>query len=216
MQQLFPHQIINAHNIKTTMARFKIEVTLKEKYEKRDDKIFENEVRGYLTKTLGHGGYETDTYLDYGFRMELNDILLVEKTRKDDIGEFAGVFYSYILKEIILDILNGKEYKYSFVDGPFRLIFKPIDQKEVLLTFDWDIGSTYFPTLEDKRDQLRDVPVPFDECIDELYNTGSKFINQLLEINPKIAESSILKELIEARNKAKKAMDRYKHIKWLK
>lgn len=191
------------------MAKFKIKVTTKEKYEKGDDRIFEIECRDCLTK--GAESLASDTYLDYGLWLELNDIHIVEGARKDqdDIGEFAGVFYLSILEDIILDLLNGKEYEYDFVDGPFRLIFKPIDKKEVLITFDWDIGSSYFPTLEDKRDQLKDVPVPFDECIEELYNAGAEFINQVLEINPKLAESRILKRLIKARDEAQKLCKEY-------
>ena len=118
-------------------------------------------------------------------------------------------FYLHLFKAVP-DLISGKGHEYSFMDGPYSLIFKPIYQDEVLITFDWMEDSNYFPKLEDKREQLKEVPIPFNECIDELYNAANEYTETLIDINPKLVESEELKELMEARDKAKKAIEEYK------
>jgi len=90
------------------------------------------------------------------------------------------------------------------------LIFDPIDTKEVKISFDWMEDTSYLPELEGKREQLKEISVPFDECIDELYNAVNKYIEILLDINPRLLESHELKQLIELRNKAEDAIIKYK------
>ncbi len=155
------------------------------------------------------GGAPLDVRLGYVIHVFLNGIELKDRFHEKGMGEYSYSFY-WVLNEVILSLIEGKKYKYSFLDGPFELIFDPIDTKEVKISFDWMEDTSYLPELEGKREQLKEISVPFDECIDELYNAVNKYIEILLDVNPRLLESHELKQLIELRNKAEDAIIKYK------
>ncbi|OQX00682.1 hypothetical protein BWK69_00945 [Candidatus Parcubacteria bacterium A4] len=182
------------------MEKFKISIGKREEFEKTLD------IKNY--PKLESGGAPLDVRLGYGIYIELNDNVVL-----DNVKNVWGYAYSFALHsfDIIQCLLiKEKEYEYAFPDVGFRLKFKPINKKEVLTSFDWVEDTNYLPKIEDKREQLKDVSVPFDECIDELYNAANEYIGTLLDINSRLAESDKLKQLIEARDKAKKAIKKHK------
>jgi len=197
------------------MARFKVKIGERKKFEENPfikyyPKIFD---RKFFEEVMGDrpGGGDAECNLAFNLGgdsiyISLNNINL-EEIGCEGIGEYVWFFYSYMFKAV-QELIKGNEFEYSFRDGPYSLTFKPVNRNYVLITFDWI--PSYFPKLNDKRDQLTDVSVPFDDCIDELYNAANEYTEILLEINPRLSESNELKQLIEARNKAKKAIINYK------
>ncbi len=203
---------------KNNMAKFKIKIGEREKFEKNPfikyypkifDKNFFKEITG---DTPGGGDCECNLAFKLGgdgIYISLNNINLEERDQ-GCISEYVWFFYLYLFRAV-QELIKGNEYEYSFDDGPFTLTYKPVNRNYVLITFDWMEDSHYFPKLDDKRDHLKDVSVPFDECIDELYNAANEYIETLLNINPRLSESDELKQLIEARDKAKKAIYKFKY-----
>ncbi len=182
------------------MAKFKIETNI-------NDYKIEEDINAYPHL---EGGAPLEVRLGYVLHIYLNNIELKDRFHEKGMGEYAYTFYR-ALNKIVLSLIDGKKYEYVFLDGPFELLFNPINKKEVLISFDWMKDTSYLPELEEKRDQLKDITVPFDECIDELYNAANEYIKLILEINPRLSESDELKQLIEARDKAKKAIEEYKN-----
>ncbi len=183
------------------MAKFKIKIGKREDFEKNFDIV------NY--PKLESGGAPLDIRLGYGVYVELNNIAALDNVKH--VWEWAYVFALYSFYIILYLLTKNKEYEYTFQTVGYILRFKPIDKKEVLISFDWIKDANLFPELENKREQLKDVPVPFDECIDELYNAANEYIKLILEINPRLSESDELKQLIEARDKAKKAIYKFKY-----
>lgn len=180
------------------MARFKVKIGEREKFEKTFD------IRNY--PRLESGGAPLYVRLGYGVYLELNDIVVLDNIKNVWGWAYEFALYSF---DIILNLLTKhNEYEYGFSDVAFMLKFKPMD-KEILISFDWMKDTSYLPEIECKREQLIDVQIPFNECIDELYTAANDYIEILLEINTRLVESNELKQLIESRDKAKKAIEEY-------
>lgn len=183
------------------MTKFKIKIDMGRSWIPADDPL----------RTYPNISFHDTAIFEWKFSgmiyIELNDKPVIE-TDDGYETEYLWHFFMALIEDVVPLIMDGKEDMINFLDSGYFIAFKRIGDN-VLIRF----GSGSRELSELPYGVKHEVTVSFDEFVEESFRIVEDFINQLMAINPKLSACDQVKKLIEARNKAKKAIEEYKQSK---